>query len=187
MRKNQISIHIERFGDQVPKHLNSTHQTISVYADSNNFATAMFEALYLVMKEVEEDSNDNPELSLAYAIMGQQATETDMQKLSRKLFDESMDISGQLNAAKLDLFAAEHQMEICNIIAESSTREQAAETLQNRYEEMFRRTISRAPSVINNFSIRTESEIEALRGRIDELQERYDIVQKQKDSIDEIR
>lgn len=176
---------IERFGDQVPKHLNSTHQTISVYADSNNFASALFEALFMVMKEIDEDGSNDSELALACSIMGQQAPETNMQKLSRKLFDESMEISRQLTAAKLDLFAAEHQMEICEIIAESPTREEAAETLQSRYKEVFHKTVSRAPSVINNFMIRTESEIEALRSRVAELQERHDIIQRQEEAVKE--
>lgn len=47
MRKNQVTIKIERFGDQVPEIFNANSLEINVYADSNN----VYEALALAYQE----------------------------------------------------------------------------------------------------------------------------------------
>ncbi len=36
MRKNQVSINVTRFGDQVPAGFPEERMTVNVYADSNN-------------------------------------------------------------------------------------------------------------------------------------------------------
>lgn len=36
MRRNQVTITLERFGEDVPKELNATSIKVSAYADSNN-------------------------------------------------------------------------------------------------------------------------------------------------------
>jgi hypothetical protein len=51
MRKNQVSISIQRFGDQVPKGYPESTQKIIVYADSNN----LYEALAASYSEVIEE------------------------------------------------------------------------------------------------------------------------------------
>jgi hypothetical protein len=54
MRKNQVFIRIERFGDQVPKEIGRKQMEISVYADANNIyealAAAYHEAITTVSK-----------------------------------------------------------------------------------------------------------------------------------------
>lgn len=44
MRKNQVTIHMERFGDQVPKNYPLDMQTIDIYVDSNNIYEALSKA-----------------------------------------------------------------------------------------------------------------------------------------------
>ena len=53
MRKNQISIKIERFGDQSP---DGKHQVIEVYADSNNIWEALTKANNLVADAITKTS-----------------------------------------------------------------------------------------------------------------------------------
>jgi len=54
MRKNQVSIKIQRFGDQVPKQLNFVDQTISVYADAQNIYEALAAAYYQALLEIQK-------------------------------------------------------------------------------------------------------------------------------------
>lgn len=54
MRKNQVSIKIERLGDQVPEHLNGGSLEIEVYADSNNIYEALAAAYTKVMEEIQK-------------------------------------------------------------------------------------------------------------------------------------
>lgn len=44
MRKNQVSIRNERFGDQVPDNYPAKTQEVGVYADSNNVYEALSKA-----------------------------------------------------------------------------------------------------------------------------------------------
>lgn len=53
MRRNQISIHVERFGDQAPE--GAKKQSISVYADANNVFEALAAAYYRLMEEIQMD------------------------------------------------------------------------------------------------------------------------------------
>ena len=53
MRLNQVSIKIQRFGNQAPE--GQKEQTIEVYADSNNIDEALLKALSLVRKELENN------------------------------------------------------------------------------------------------------------------------------------
>ena len=52
MRKNQVTIKIERFGDQAPKSLE--HQCFTVYCDSNNIYEALAGAYKSVLDEIEK-------------------------------------------------------------------------------------------------------------------------------------
>lgn len=52
MRKNQVSVKIERFGDQVPEHLNGDSLEIEVYADANNIYEALAAAYGKVLEEI---------------------------------------------------------------------------------------------------------------------------------------
>lgn len=53
MRKNQVTIKIQRFGDVVPKdYPNEDRQTISVYADSNNLYEALTAAYNAAVNEI---------------------------------------------------------------------------------------------------------------------------------------
>lgn len=52
MRRNQISIHVERFGDQAPE--GAEKQSISVYADANNIFEALSAAYYRLMDEIKK-------------------------------------------------------------------------------------------------------------------------------------
>lgn len=54
MRKNQVTIQIKRFGDQVPKGYHKEIQEISVYADSNNLSEALLTAMAQVLVEVRQ-------------------------------------------------------------------------------------------------------------------------------------
>ena len=54
MRKNQVSIKIERFGDQVPEQLNGDSLEISVYADANNIYEALAAAYSKVLEEIKK-------------------------------------------------------------------------------------------------------------------------------------
>lgn len=63
MRKNQVTIKIERTGDQVPESFSPDVETqyrqqkISVYADSNNLYEALCAAIQQVMTEIEKYEN----------------------------------------------------------------------------------------------------------------------------------
>lgn len=54
MRKNQVSITIQRFGDQVPKNYPKHIQKIKVYADSNNLYEALAIATAQVLEEIKK-------------------------------------------------------------------------------------------------------------------------------------
>lgn len=54
MRRNQVTINIERFGDQVPKNYPERTQRIEVYADSNNLYEALAAAFSGVLEEVRK-------------------------------------------------------------------------------------------------------------------------------------
>lgn len=54
MRKNQVSICVERFGDQVPEGYTGDCMNITVYADSDNFYAALGEAYTKVMNVMGE-------------------------------------------------------------------------------------------------------------------------------------
>ena len=54
MRNNQVSIKIERFGDQVPEELNGRSLEIEVYADANNIYEALAAAYTKVMEEIQK-------------------------------------------------------------------------------------------------------------------------------------
>lgn len=51
MRRNQVTITLERFGEDVPKELNATSIKVSAYADSNN----VYEALAIAYKEILDE------------------------------------------------------------------------------------------------------------------------------------
>jgi len=55
MRRNQVSISVERFADQAP--IGADHQTISVYADSNDLFEALAAACFRLMEEVQKDQS----------------------------------------------------------------------------------------------------------------------------------
>lgn len=185
MRKNQISIKVERFGDQVPKNIPSTHQTISVYADSNNFSEALFEAIHLLMKEIE----DNNEESLATGCInidnmsGSSLQEDNYEKILRKVRGYKHEASRNLEVARKELRMMEHAEEICHIAASSTTRHEMEAKLMERFD------ISEweAPRWLdlNLGSISTES-IEEKKREISELEERYEILQSQLSALEEI-
>lgn len=54
MRKNQVSINIQRFGDQVPENYPKNIQEIKVYADSNNLYEALTIAISQVLEEIKK-------------------------------------------------------------------------------------------------------------------------------------
>ena len=53
MRRNQVSISIERFGDEAPD--SSKQITIQVYADANNIYEALAAAYYEALDAIQED------------------------------------------------------------------------------------------------------------------------------------
>ena len=55
MRKNQVSINIERFGDEAPEGTN--HLTIHVYADANNVYEALSAAYFEALSAIQEDQS----------------------------------------------------------------------------------------------------------------------------------
>jgi hypothetical protein len=54
MRKNQVTIQIKRFGDQVPVGYSKGIQEINVYTDSNNLFEALSAAFAQVLEEVRK-------------------------------------------------------------------------------------------------------------------------------------
>lgn len=58
MRKNQITIKVERFGDQVPerlRELGNKSMRFNVYCDSNNIYEALAGAYAQVLDELQKD------------------------------------------------------------------------------------------------------------------------------------
>lgn len=55
MRKNQVTITLERFGDTVPKNLNAKSMKIEVYADSNDVYEALSAAFNGVLEEIKKN------------------------------------------------------------------------------------------------------------------------------------
>lgn len=58
MRKNQVTITIERFEDQVPQEFKSSSQKIVAYCDSNNIYTALSGAYFEALSAVKTTSGD---------------------------------------------------------------------------------------------------------------------------------
>ncbi|MFL2125073.1 hypothetical protein ACEN4K_09050 [Marinilactibacillus psychrotolerans] len=58
MRKNQVTITIERFGDQVPKDFSSNSQKIVTYCDSNDIYTALSGAFFEALAGIKDTSKD---------------------------------------------------------------------------------------------------------------------------------
>ena len=58
MRRNQVTITVERFGNEVPEELNAKSIKIKAYADSNN----VYEALAAAFNKVLEEIKDNQKL-----------------------------------------------------------------------------------------------------------------------------
>ena len=54
MRKNQVTIKISRFGDEVPENYGGDKQIIAVYADSNNLFEALSVAYSEAIKELQK-------------------------------------------------------------------------------------------------------------------------------------
>lgn len=54
MRKNQVTIILERFGDEVPEALHSDQETIRVYADSNNVYEAVSAAYMGLLAQIRQ-------------------------------------------------------------------------------------------------------------------------------------
>ncbi len=54
MRKNQISLHITRFGEQVPKGYPEDRMDVHIYTDSNNLYAALSEAYAKAVNVMEQ-------------------------------------------------------------------------------------------------------------------------------------
>lgn len=60
MRKNQITIRIERFGEDIPEELKEMNmQVMSVYADGNNLHETLIGAFQLALNEVSKYNHDD--------------------------------------------------------------------------------------------------------------------------------
>lgn len=55
MRENQVTIKIERVGDQVPNLGNNTWQTIDVYCDANDVYEALSGAVFEALGQLRKD------------------------------------------------------------------------------------------------------------------------------------
>lgn len=184
MRKNQISIKVERFGDQVPKDVASTHQIISVYADSNNFADALFEALHLLMEEVNgnDDASDVAGYSAVDNVTGVLQCGEDMDKISRKVKSDYHEVSRELEHAKLELSAMENAVEICRMAALSEDEGDLCQKMSERFG-LDKWDVSRWLSI--DFIHVTKADIEEKKKEILELQDRFDVLKSQSNAFDE--
>lgn len=133
MRKNQISIKIERFGENVPKDIHSTHQTINVYADSNNPREALMEAFYLAMKELMGDGvvdGCSTAVSIDDAgVNGQKDSRSRYAVLRQKVQEDIFEIKRRISSLKEDLIAIEHADEIYAATSSSKTQDEAIEKI----------------------------------------------------------
>lgn len=60
MRKNQITIRIERFGEDIPEEFKEMNmQIMSVYADGNNLHETLCGAFQLALNEVAKYNHDD--------------------------------------------------------------------------------------------------------------------------------
>ena len=130
MRKNQLSIVLTRFGDQVPEGYTKKEQVINVYADSNN----VYEAL---SKGYAEVINLLLEYEPEHFGRCQGVTNADGSFYSRMLGKE-IEISEYYGEAIEDLediiFYAENALDILTIIKDSNNVDDARETLMQKYE-----------------------------------------------------
>lgn len=185
MRKNQVSIKVERFGDQVPPEAGTTHQVISVYADSNDFSAALLEAVHALMDEVEghvghEDSSS----SVSVANLGAFTEAVTPQQRKHAANESVMKIRRAIKQAEFELFYARNVERIAHVIATSENREDAICRLQDEFDlsdEFQARKCFEASPVFA-----TKAEVEGKECQLVELRERLALAQAQHDAIDEV-
>lgn len=142
MRKNQITIKLERFGDQVPRDYPSTHQIISVYADSNEFSEALMTAMRMMMDKANRNLYERyPSFSSASSI----TSPDDLSYIEKS--HQHAALKGKIRAAEdailskkkklakeqLFLLASDNIVRIAEIAANSQNRPEALSRIRAEF------------------------------------------------------
>lgn len=160
MRKNQISLNITRFNDQVPKGYPEDRQIINIYADSNNLFAALSEAYAKAINVVEEwqsvavrcDITTNADEGIASRMLARRYDEN----YHLEYVDERLEMDKKL------LGYIENSSAIIDVI-KSSTRE----NVRTNLEEKFGYTQKEIQNILRiNFAMMTAEDVEKIREEI---------------------
>lgn len=168
MRKNQITLSITRFGDQVPKGYPMERMDVKIYADSNNLYEALSKAYAKTINVMEEyervgvrcDISTNVDETISARLLNRRYDENS--KLD--YVDESLDMDKKL------LGYMEHSHEIIDVIRQS-TKENVRSNLMEKlgYSQTEVQDILRI-----NFGMMTAEDVENLKEDIARLEKIID-------------
>lgn len=164
MRKNQISLTIKRFGDQVPKGYPKDHMVVHIYTDSNNLYAALSEAHAKAVNVMEEWER----VSVRCDIVTNTDESISARVLNRK-YDENYQLEYYDNRLEMDkqlLEYIENSTAIIDVI-KNSTKENVRENLEKKlgYSQKEIHNILRI-----NFGMMTAEEIENIKMEIEKIE-----------------
>lgn len=183
MRKNQVSIKVERFGDQVPPEAGTTHQIISVYADSNDFSAALFEAVHVLMDKVEGHVGyDETSSSIEVSNLGAFTEAFTPNQRQHAAIEAVSEMKRSIAQTEFELFCLNNAEMIVHIISTSEDKEEAIRQLQEEFnfESEFQAAKCFASTVFA-----TKAEIRNKENQLVELTERLAIAEAQRDAIEQ--
>lgn len=166
MRKNQISINICRYNDQVPQGYPEQRQIINVYSDSNNLFEALSSAYAKAVDTVAEwqrvavrtDIVTNADGTMSGNILGRTYSED----IQLEYLDERLKMNRDL------LYYIEHSEEILSVIKNSDDKAAVRKNL----EEHFGFTQQQIASILRiRFDMFTREEIEDIKADIAKMEE----------------
>lgn len=161
MRKNQVSILIDRFGDQVPKNYSKDTQHVHVYADSNNVYEALSKA-YCEAINLLGEYEDIPSFGRCDCTTNLDDT------FYGNLLGKKAEISEHYDRRAKDLkdivFSIEHSEEILKVVRESEDKDEARKNIM----KCFNRTEQQANNILRlRWSLFTKQEVTEIREDLD--------------------
>jgi len=166
VRKNQISINICRYNDQVPAGYPEQRQIINVYSDDNNLFAALSKAYAKAVDSIEEwqhvgcrcDITTNADGTISGKMLGRRYSEN----YQLQYVDERLKMNKDL------LFYINRSKEILNLIKNSKYKESVNKNL----EAHFGFTQQQISSILRiRFDMFTQEEVEDIKNDIDIIEE----------------
>lgn len=175
MRKNQISINITRYNDEVPASYPEKRQTINVYSDSNNLFEALSMAYTQAVNAIREwqsvaartDIRTNVDNFLSGKLLGRRYSDN----VKLQFVDERLKLNKDL------LFYIENSQEILQVIKESRNKCEAMIKLT----EYFNFTQEQISSIFRiRFDMFTFEEIEEIKTDMKKMEDIIEEREKRK-------